>query len=62
MKCLCPMCTPTPAPTYTEEFSHQCEVRYVQSLSEPYRSNYLAMVLEARGPDAKLLKEFRRAA
>lgn len=61
-KCLCEMCTPNPAFTYTEEYRHQCEVRYVLRLAEERRAEYLALVLEERGPNARLVKEFRRNA
>ena len=40
--CLCPICSPPPAPTYTEAWRHETEMRYVLGLpSRGARSNYL---------------------
>ena len=45
------MCRPgEPAPTYTEDFRHECEARYVAALpSNDRRAEYLDKVHDARG-------------
>lgn len=46
--CLCPACTDTPAPTYTDEFRHACELAHVAALpSREARGRYL-FGMEAR--------------
>lgn len=54
MSCLCPSCRPQdPAPTYTEAYRHECEVRYVVSLgTQEDRRKYLAGVAKRRGLEA----------
>lgn len=49
MSCLCPACTPTPAPTFTEEFRLACEARWVVSHDKEWRTEYYAKVRKARG-------------
>jgi hypothetical protein len=52
--CRCQMCYPeNPAPTYTETFRHECEVRYVANLpSDDRRTAYLEEVDKCRGQAA----------
>ena len=52
--CLCPACTPTPAPTYTEAFRLACEARYLAALPRlDERRAYLKRVEIRRGAAAK---------
>lgn len=52
-KCLCELCSPLPAKTYTEAWRHECEVRYVVALgTNAERKSYLALVNERRGTEA----------
>ena len=57
--CLCPMCTPVPAPTYLEAWRAQCEARMVAAMPEG-RTAYLAGVEKSRGEQASA--ELRAAA
>lgn len=56
MPCQCPACSPDPAPTYTEQYRHECEVRMVSAM--PTRERRIAYLLgpkgvkEQRGQDA----------
>jgi hypothetical protein len=51
--CLCPACTDTPAPTYTEAHRHACEVQMVVDMyGKAERTKYLVLVREHRGIDA----------
>lgn len=47
ISCQCPDCTTTPAPTYTPEFRHDCEVRYVAAI--PSRDRRVAYLLGPKG-------------
>jgi hypothetical protein len=50
--CACESCRPDdPAPTYTERFRHECEVRYISLLDDP--REYLAGVVKTRGVTAQ---------
>jgi hypothetical protein len=49
-KCLCPLCTSNPAPTYTPEFRLLCEARYIARFStDAERREYLNDVSARRG-------------
>lgn len=52
--CRCEICRPKdPARTYTETFRHECEVRYIVSMtSNEQRAAYLEGVFEKRGRKA----------
>ena len=51
--CRCESCTDDPAPTYTREFRHECEVREVAGMeSNQARRDYLALVEKKRGLNA----------
>lgn len=50
MTCMCPQCTPNPAPTYTEAWRMECEARYIAQLTtDEERRVYLNLVRTARG-------------
>lgn len=53
-KCRCEVCCPdNPAPTYTEQFRHECEVRAVVAMaSNARRRSYLEKVEKRRGAAA----------
>jgi heme exporter protein D len=52
------MCTPSPAPTYTEAFRLACEARYLAALPRlEARRAYLKRVEERRGRPARLQLE-----
>lgn len=52
--CLCPMCTDTPAYTYTEAWRALTEARYVARLPDHVaRAVYLSMVGKERGVEAE---------
>jgi hypothetical protein len=53
MKCLCPQCTPNPAPTYTEDHRLKCEARHLARFtSDEERAQYIAEVRSRRGETA----------
>ena len=59
-RCLCIDCSPAaPGPTYSEQFRHECEVRYVADLpGTAARVEYLRMVVDKRGyPAGKRLRD-----
>lgn len=60
--CLCEMCTDTPAPTYTEQFRHECEVRWVASMPLERAVNYLVGVIKKRSEQAgeRILRDLPR--
>ncbi|BEU51585.1 DUF7696 family protein [Ralstonia pseudosolanacearum] len=54
MRCRCPSCSASPAPSYTETYRLECEARYVCSLPDkPTRHGYLDIVERRRGLAAR---------
>ena len=49
MMCLCPDCSPDPAPTYMPEFRLACEARLVAKRSTVSRHKYMRDVKKLRG-------------
>lgn len=61
MTCQCPLCTATPAPSYTPEFMELCEARYIaRLLTNEDRARYLEDVERRRGK--KSAEELRLSA
>lgn len=53
--CRCEACSSEPAPTWTEQHRHECEVRLVIALPDKLaRMEYLYHVREQRGAAARL--------
>lgn len=62
-ECRCSACSPTPAPTYTEAFRFDCEVRHLANLpTRDDRKRYLRHVAIQRGGEAsgKLIDALKR--
>lgn len=52
MTCHCEQCSDDPDYTYTDEWRHECELRWMSTQPKP--EEYLQAVLQARGGDAYL--------
>ena len=68
MSCLCPSCTPNPAPTYTENFRLVSEAHTILSWPFSERRAFLERVGKERGKadraslEAELIRQHRESA
>lgn len=53
MKCHCKDCSPDPLQTYSEQFKHESEVRYVSKQNGAWIKEFLEGVEKKRGFDAR---------
>ena len=60
--CLCPSCAKEPAETYSEQFRHETEVRFVAQHDAEWIAQYLDVVKVKRGEAAwmKLREDVRK--
>lgn len=49
--CRCDQCAAEPAPTWTEQWRHECEVRHVARLTVEERRSYINDVAASRGTE-----------
>lgn len=53
MRCLCPMCSPTPSPTWTPQYRLECEARWLLGRPLSARQEYLGKIDPGRAETLK---------